>query len=61
MHLLVNWSRESVQTSLVASLYKEELFDDLLYEDENLTLEKNRIRTLLAAYKEAFQTLQEVL
>ncbi|GAA5898930.1 hypothetical protein JCM5296_004420 [Sporobolomyces johnsonii] len=61
MHLLVNFSRESVQNRLVASLYKESLFGDLLYEDEALTAERTRIKGLLQAYREAFQTLSEVL
>ncbi|GAA5842376.1 hypothetical protein JCM11251_004210 [Rhodosporidiobolus azoricus] len=61
MHLLVNFSRESVQNRLVASLYKESLFDDLLHEDEALTAERTRIKGLLKAYREAFQTLSEVL
>ncbi|SGZ28603.1 BQ5605_C027g10385 [Microbotryum silenes-dioicae] len=61
MHLLVNFSRESVQNRLVASLYKESLFADLLHEDEALTAERTRIKGLLQAYKEAFSTLSEVL
>ncbi|KAM0752114.1 putative DNM1-dynamin-related GTPase [Meredithblackwellia eburnea MCA 4105] len=61
MHLLVNFSRESVQNRLVASLYKEALFADLLYEDEGLTAERTRVKALLQAYKEAFATLSEVL
>jgi hypothetical protein len=52
--LLVNFSRESVQNRLVASLYKESLFADLLYEDEGLTAERTRVKSLLQAYKEAF-------
>ncbi|GAA5963472.1 hypothetical protein JCM3765_006248 [Sporobolomyces pararoseus] len=61
MHLLVNFSRESVQNRLVASLYKDSLFSELLYEDEALTAERTRIKGLLNAYREAFQTLSEVL
>ncbi|BGP47592.1 Dynamin-related GTPase protein [Rhodotorula kratochvilovae] len=61
MHLLVNFSRESVQNRLVASLYKDSLFDELLHEDEALTAERTRIQNLLKAYREAFQTLSEVL
>lgn len=53
--LLVNFSRESVQNRLVASLYKENLFDELLHEDEALTAERTRIKNLLQAYREAFQ------
>ena len=59
--LLVNFSRELVQNRLVSSLYKESLFEDLLFEDEGLTAERDRVRLLLKAYKEAFQTLNEVL
>lgn len=54
MHLLVNFSRESVQNRLVASLYKEQLFADLLEEDAGLTSERNRVKALLDAYREAF-------
>ncbi|KAK4046160.1 Dynamin- GTPase protein [Microbotryomycetes sp. JL201] len=61
MHLLVNFSRESVQNRLVASLYKESLFADLLFEDEGLVAERTRVKGLLQAYREAFQTLSEVL
>lgn len=53
--LLVNFSRESVQNRLVASLYKDSLFDELLHEDEALTAERTRIQNLLRAYREAFQ------
>ncbi|EST07195.1 Dynamin, GTPase domain protein [Kalmanozyma brasiliensis GHG001] len=60
MHLLVNFSRESVQNRLVASLYKETLFEELLYEDEGLTSERKRVKQLLDAYREAFNTLSEV-
>ena len=59
--LLVNFSRESVQNRLVSSLYKESLFPDLLFEDESLTAERNRVKALLDAYREAFRTLSEVL
>ncbi|GAA99177.1 uncharacterized protein L969DRAFT_47175 [Mixia osmundae IAM 14324] len=57
MHLLVNFSRESIQTRLVSSLYKEPMFADLLYEDESLTAERKRVAALLDAYRKAFQVL----
>ncbi|KAG1126176.1 hypothetical protein G6F61_002193 [Rhizopus arrhizus] len=37
MHLLVNHSRESIQNRLVSTLYKEEIFDELLQEDETIS------------------------
>ncbi|CAD6582844.1 MAG: Dynamin- GTPase protein [Cyphobasidiales sp. Tagirdzhanova-0007] len=61
MHLLIGHSRESVQNRLVASLYKENLFEELLFEDEGLTAERKRIKALLDSYKEGFRVLSEVL
>ena len=60
MHLLVNFSRETVQNRLVITLYKEELFEQLLHEDEALTRERKRIQSLLAAYREGFNVLSEI-
>lgn len=55
MHLLVNFSKDSVQQRLVTSLYKPDLFPDLLHEDEALVSERTRVKELLDAYKEAFK------
>ncbi|KAL7414826.1 dynamin protein dnm1 [Mrakia frigida] len=60
MHLLVNFSRETIQSRLVTSLYKPDLFAELLYEDEALVNERTRVKALLDAYKEAFRVLSEV-
>ncbi|KAA1094640.1 Dynamin- GTPase protein, variant 2 [Puccinia graminis f. sp. tritici] len=60
MHLLVNHVREGVQNRLVSSLYREELFEGLLMEDEGLRTERERVKALLDAYKDAFKTLSEV-
>jgi dynamin 1-like protein len=60
MHLLVNFSRESVQNRLVASLYKESMFGSLLEEDEGLTRERKRLMELLGTYKEAMGLLSGI-
>ncbi|KAI0364548.1 hypothetical protein BV20DRAFT_955990 [Pilatotrama ljubarskyi] len=60
MHLLVNNTSQQVQNRLVASLYKPELFGDLLNEDEALVAERARVKALLDAYRDAFKTLSEV-
>ncbi|TBU23125.1 dynamin protein dnm1 [Dichomitus squalens] len=60
MHLLVNNTSQQVQNRLVASLYKPELFGDLLNEDETLVAERTRVKALLDAYRDAFKTLSEV-
>ncbi|CAK5267494.1 unnamed protein product [Mycena citricolor] len=60
MHLLVNHTSNHVQNRLVASLYKPELFQEMLHEDEGLVAERTRVKALLDAYKEAFKTLSDV-
>jgi len=60
MHFLVNHTSEHVQNRLVASLYKPEVFGEMLSEDEGLKAERERVKALLEAYKAAFKTLTEV-
>uniref|UniRef100_A0A8H7XSY5 Dynamin protein dnm1 n=1 Tax=Psilocybe cubensis TaxID=181762 RepID=A0A8H7XSY5_PSICU len=60
MHFLVNHTAQQVQNRLVASLYKPELFAEMLNEDEALVAERTRVKALLDAYKEAFKTLSDV-
>ncbi|KAG5339319.1 hypothetical protein C0989_004797 [Termitomyces sp. Mn162] len=60
MHLLVNHTSQHVQNRLVSSLYKPELFADMLNEDEALVAERARVKALLDAYKEAFKILSDV-
>ncbi|EPQ56201.1 hypothetical protein GLOTRDRAFT_115554 [Gloeophyllum trabeum ATCC 11539] len=60
MHFLVNHTSQQVQNRLVASLYKPEIFGDLLDEDEALVAERTRVKALLDAYRDAFKTLSEV-
>ncbi|KAF1809629.1 dynamin-A [Eremomyces bilateralis CBS 781.70] len=61
MHLLVNHSKDVVQNRLVSSLYKEDLFEELLYEDDNIKSEREKCEKLLNTYKEAAKIIGEVL
>ncbi|KAK5681014.1 Dynamin- GTPase protein [Elasticomyces elasticus] len=61
MHLLVNWSKDSVQNRLVSELYKEGLFDELLYEDDAVRLEREKCEKLLNTYREAARIIGEVV
>ncbi|KAG0003342.1 Dynamin- GTPase protein [Entomortierella chlamydospora] len=61
MHLLVNYSRESVQNRLVAALYREELFNDLLQEDDNLCAERAKCQAMLDVFKNAFTIINEAM
>ena len=61
MHLLVNHSKDVVQNRLVSELYKEELFQDLLHEDDGIKQEREKCEKLLTTYKEAASIIGDVL
>ncbi|KAL4887909.1 Dynamin central region-domain-containing protein [Aspergillus ambiguus] len=61
MHLLVNHSKDVVQNRLVSELYKEDLFGELLYEDDGIKAEREKCEKLLETYKEAAKIVGEVL
>lgn len=61
MHLLVNHSKDAVQNRLVSELYKESMFDSLLYEDDTVKKEREKCEKLLHTYKEAAKIISEVL
>lgn len=61
MHLLVNFSKVNVQIRLVEGLFKEELFSELLQEDENLTSERQKCKTMLEVYRNAFEIMNEAM
>jgi dynamin 1-like protein len=61
MHLLVNHSKDVVQNRLVSMLYKEDLFQELLYEDDTIKAEREKCEKLLKTYKEAAKIVGEVL
>lgn len=61
MHLLVNHCKEVVQNRLVSELYKEALFEELLYEDDAVKKEREKCETLLQTYREAAKIIGEVL
>jgi len=61
MHLLVNFSKDVVQNRLVSELYKESMFEELLYEDDAVRQEREKCQKLLDTYKEASKIIGEVL
>ncbi|KAK8162970.1 dynamin-1 [Phyllosticta citrichinensis] len=60
MHLLVNHSKDAVQNRLVSELYKEALFEELLYEDDGIKAEREKCERLLKTYKEAASIIGEI-
>ncbi|KAL2261852.1 hypothetical protein VTK26DRAFT_3172 [Humicola hyalothermophila] len=61
MHLLVNHCKEVVQNRLVSELYKESLFEELLYEDDAVKKEREKCEKLLQTYREAAKIIGEVV
>lgn len=61
MCLLVNYTKDSVQNQLVQKLYKESLFDELLYEDETLIQEREKCEKVLQTYKDAAKIISDVV
>ncbi|KAL7628174.1 Dynamin- GTPase protein [Parahypoxylon ruwenzoriense] len=61
MHLLVNHCKDVVQNRLVSDLYKEALFEELLYEDDGVKKEREKCEKLLQTYREAAKIIGEVL
>ncbi|KAJ1982866.1 Dynamin- GTPase protein [Dimargaris verticillata] len=59
MHMLVNHCREVLQNRLVETLYKENLIDELLQEDESLIAERNKCEDMLQVYRKAFAIISE--
>lgn len=60
MHLLVNHSKDAVQNRLVSELYKDSLFEELLYEDDAVKTEREKCEKLLKTYREAAKIVGEV-
>lgn len=60
MTLLVNHVKESISNRLVVKLYKTELFDELLKEDDDLRIEKEKLLELLTGYKKAGDMLNTI-
>ncbi|GMM32836.1 dynamin-related GTPase [Saccharomycopsis crataegensis] len=61
MCLLVNYCKDNVGNKLVGELYKEDLFDDLLEEDKELRVEREKCFKLLESYKEASKIIGEIV
>ncbi len=61
MHLLVEHCKDGVQNRLVSELYKESLFEELLYEDDSVVKEREKCEKLLETYREAAKIISEVV
>lgn len=60
MHFLVNSSKENIQNELVAALYKEELFDELLAESPAIAQRRSQCKEMIDMLRKAHEILNEV-
>lgn len=60
MHFLVNHLLDQLPTRLIAELYKEEMFGELLREDEAIVRQRARCRTDLEALQQALNIIGEI-
>lgn len=60
MHLIVNHARENIQNRLVSTLYREDLFAELLMEDPEVMSERTKCKALLDTYKRGAAVLQDI-
>ena len=60
MHLIVNYAKENIQNRLVTYLYREDLFAELLQEDERVMREREKCRELVEVYRSAAEILQDI-
>lgn len=60
MHFLVNSSKEKVHNELVASLYREELIEDLLSENPSVAARRKECKQILDVLRKANEILNEV-
>eukprot|EP01102_Stenamoeba_stenopodia_P021446 TRINITY_DN8644_c0_g1_i1.p1 TRINITY_DN8644_c0_g1~~TRINITY_DN8644_c0_g1_i1.p1 ORF type:complete len:754 (-),score=182.83 TRINITY_DN8644_c0_g1_i1:121-2382(-) len=60
MHFLVNSSKENIHNELVASLYREELIDDLLSENPSVAARRKECKQVLDVLRKANEILNEV-
>lgn len=61
MCLLVNFIKQNIQNRLVVKLYNENIFEELLQEDEDIQLERERCVDLLKTYREASRIISDVV
>jgi hypothetical protein len=60
MHFLVNKSKKELQNELVRNLYKEELFNELLKENDDVAAKRKATQKMLDVLTKASQIINEV-
>ncbi|XP_027932585.1 dynamin-related protein 3A-like [Vigna unguiculata] len=60
MHFLVNNTKRELHNVFIKKLYRDNLFEEMLQEPDEIALKRKRCRELLRAYQQAFKDLEEL-
>ncbi|KAK7363063.1 hypothetical protein VNO77_05192 [Canavalia gladiata] len=60
MHFLVNNTKRELHNVFIEKLYREDLFEEILREPDEVAMKRKRCRELLRAYQQAFRDLDEL-
>ncbi|KAL2342049.1 hypothetical protein Fmac_009989 [Flemingia macrophylla] len=60
MHFLVNNTKRELHNVFIKKLYRDNLFEEMLQEPEEIAMKRKRCRELLRAYQQAFKDLEEL-
>ncbi|OAY81184.1 Dynamin-related protein 3A, partial [Ananas comosus] len=60
MHFLVNHTKRELHNVFITTLYRENLFEEMLREPDELAMKRKRIRETLKVLQQAYRTLDEI-
>ncbi|CAI8617970.1 unnamed protein product [Vicia faba] len=60
MHFLVNNTKRELHNVFIANLYRDDLFEEMLQEPNEISVKRKRCRELLRAYQQAFRDLDDL-
>ncbi|KAK3162855.1 hypothetical protein QOZ80_1BG0094610 [Eleusine coracana subsp. coracana] len=60
MHFLVNHTKRALHNYLISTLYRDDLFEELLKEPDEITIKRKQIRENLKVLQQAYKTLDEI-
>ncbi|KAJ9174983.1 hypothetical protein P3X46_013572 [Hevea brasiliensis] len=60
MHFLVNHTKRELHNVFIKKLYRENLFEEMLQEPEEIAMKRKRTRETLRVLQQAFRTLDEL-
>ncbi|CAN1803027.1 Dynamin-related protein 3B [Linum perenne] len=60
MHFLVHHAKRELHSVMIKKLYRENLFEEMLQEPDEISLKRKRTRDTLKVLQQAFRTLEEL-